>query len=127
MRYFLPYEGREIALSGSKMTAEEYAMEQNRANYLKEKYKSVYVKKVNDISDLEVDANTLCYAAVEVIFARGEYKKAFLSSLRSKEINNLHKKCYELIATLIKELIDQIRPSETVTINFDGPVPLSKM
>lgn len=127
MGTFLPKEGREVKTDTSEMSAEQKANAIVQDAEMKRMYASVYEKTPNSVEVLYIDANSLCYDALEVIYAKGPYEKLNADDVRIQNFSTLHRKCYKLIYILICELITTVSPFDLVVVCFDGPVPVAKM
>jgi hypothetical protein len=76
---------------------------------------------------LYIDANSLCYKALDPIYSSGDFRsKELVEKIKKRGIEKTHRKCYALVWTFLREIIDKIEP-KNVYIAFDGPVNLAKM
>lgn len=126
MGRLVPFNGRKLVANTKGMTAVEAVIERHRIEATNKLYKDVRSSKINGVHILHIDFNTLCHMAVDPIYASGYYKD-LMKTTKGVNVESLHENCYNLVLTLILELVVAVNPSEELTINVDGPVPVAKM
>lgn len=109
---------------------EEDQRQVNLNKALLRKFESIFTANARNIGSYDylfIDANTLCYSAIDPVYSRGDFANEDNTKkldLESRE--NTHKRCYALIWEFYLELISTIK-AKKVFISFDGPVCLAKL
>ena len=83
-----------------------------------------------NVLTLDIDANFIFYAAANYAYALSEEYSSDVDYMRFLNRMNPAKRdirCFELIEELLIFVIREIKPRHTVTINVDGPVPMTKI